>query len=89
MIGFNGLEGLSFLVAALTTNVTQQPITNGTSEEIANQFLTDFCKAASPLSVDLCVQFVRDVYGFDKIRDDKERLIQLTHVFSKLLNKNY
>ena len=89
MIGFNGQEGLYDALSVLIPNITQHPIDNGISKDTLNTVLTAFCTSVTPLSVNLCLHFYMNAYGFNTITDDKQRLIQLSDVFGKLYSNKY
>ena len=72
-----------------TINITQHPIDNGISKDTLNTVLTAFCTSASSMSVNLCLHFYMNTYGFNTITDDKQRLIQLSNVFGKFNNNKY
>lgn len=78
--GMNGQEGATQLLFdlggfAATKNKT---IANGVSMELARDFLRSRCASMlTPLSPDLCAEFVIKTYRLEYTRSDRDRAVRL------------
>ena len=81
MCGFNKQEGASAMLSLTFANKTQESVANGTSQRYVHLTLIDLCKKTTPLSIDLCVDLLQKTYGLDSIVGDKERGVQLSHIY--------
>ena len=69
------------MLSPIFVNKIQESVVNGTSKNFVRLMLLDICERATPLSVELCVSFLKRAYDLDTIADDKERGIQLSYVY--------
>lgn len=77
MAGFNGQEGGIRLSLMMNANVT------GYTNNMVQALLRDYCKSLTPLSVDLCVQFLMREYKIISAPNDQERGVRLSYVYGK------
>lgn len=77
MIGFNADDGSAFIWS----------LENGTTyEALDNELRQLTCPSLTKLSVELCVDYVTNLYGLDTITDDRQRGLANIHFFSKFLS---
>ena len=81
MAGFNGQEGGIYFAKLVTPVATRFNISvsNGVSRELLEGVLLPaYCRDITPLSAQLCVDFLTRRYDLADTADDKERAIRLT-----------
>ena len=81
--GFNGQEGAVLVFLPTFMRLTNESIQNGMSREYIRLAVTNLCNAATPLSVNLCIDFFIRTYELDSFNDDKQRGIRLSQIFGK------
>ena len=74
MIGFNAHEGYIVINGVLYLVPPDQPLDNGFTLNYTRKILEeDLCPKITPLSVELCADYVINLYGLKSITSDEER----------------
>ena len=79
MAGFNGQEGAMLL----SPEAWGLPIDDGVSMETIHYILPALCSQMTPVSSELCAEFLIDEYMLSSISDNKTRAIILTYLFGE------
>jgi len=72
LAGVNKDEGALAVIPSINMLNMSDPEA-GVSMEVASKILQENCKMLTPLSVKLCVKFLVDTYGLDRLENDIER----------------
>ena len=86
MIGFNGQEGIGGVMAGVhlgTRKINLNATRNGYSISMARTALKSYCKILTPMSINLCAEFLLKTYNITAADDDRERAVRLSYVFGK------
>ena len=67
--GFNGQEGIRLSASRRRYKVKRA--------------LTPLCQMMTPFSLDLCIEFLTDIYGFNNISSLQQKDFQLSEVFGE------
>lgn len=92
MGGINGGEGGLMFAFALDGFAQMMKFPDvrevGVGMDLARAFLGVHCAMVTPMSVNLCVDFVIDLYKLDEATDDKDRAVKIMMFLGKSIN-NY
>ena len=85
MAGVNGQEGglMYGFQVPMIAGMLNKSVENGVDMEIVNAILNMQCGAATPLSTELCVSFLKNLYKLEEPTSDRERAKRLIDMQGK------
>ena len=85
MAGVNGQEGglMYGFQVPMIAGMLNKSVENGVDMEIVNAILNMQCGAATPLSTELCVSFLKNLYKLEEPISDRERAKRLIDMQGK------
>lgn len=89
MAGFNGQEGLLTLAKLLSDVANKSVADNGYPLDMARDAVDKLCRILTPMSVNMCTDFLMELYGIDSAQDNRDRAIKMIDMFGKSVSVTF